>query len=173
MDFYHHFGFERKYYLDLDSLRKKFYEISRMLHPDLSADSITTEEEINRQIAFHNLAYASLIHPEKRLLHILQLEGWLDLYIVQEDAEFLLEMMELNEEVETAVQTGDSEYLNKLKSQIERRITEDENSIAKDLRNYDEGLRNESIARSMVAYYSRLKYYYRLKQNFLAKEPEL
>lgn len=64
-NYFEHFGIQKAYFLDLKSLRKKYYEISKLLHPDLSETGSSSEDQINQRIAFHHLAYATLTDPEK------------------------------------------------------------------------------------------------------------
>ncbi|MBK7810179.1 MAG: Fe-S protein assembly co-chaperone HscB [Saprospiraceae bacterium] len=172
-NYFEHFGIQKAYFLDLKSLRKKYYEISKLLHPDLSETGSSSEDQINQRIAFHHLAYATLTDPEKRLAYILNLEGWFDLGIPDPDQEFLMEMMDLNEEIESAILSEDKEKISELKLKVTNLITSDEQNAANFLEDFDNGLKEKTVKDALTKYYAKLKYYKRLDQNLQSKSPEI
>ena len=97
-DYFRHFGLERKYGIDTSELRKRYYAASRERHPDMHGAS--TDEDLGQAVALNNEAYKVLSDPHQRLLHILQAEGCGDKVTASPDAAFLMEMMELGEEIE-------------------------------------------------------------------------
>jgi molecular chaperone HscB len=76
-DFYEIFGLPRSLNLSLDDLQKRFYELSRQLHPD----RFMQKPEAERQHALDmssalNDAYRTLKDPIKRAQYLLSLEGF-------------------------------------------------------------------------------------------------
>jgi len=76
-DFYEIFGLPRSLNLSLDNLQKRFYELSRQLHPD----RFMQKPEAERQRALDmssalNDAYRTLKDPIKRAQYLLGLEGF-------------------------------------------------------------------------------------------------
>jgi molecular chaperone HscB len=76
VDYFTFFGLPRKLSLDVLSLEKDFYEMSRKLHPDLNARAGNQEQEWSlQQSSLLNDAYRTLKDPIKRTEYLLQLEG--------------------------------------------------------------------------------------------------
>jgi molecular chaperone HscB len=76
VDYFSFFGLPPKLDLDVASLEKDFYELSRRLHPDLNARAGTQEQEWSmEQSSLLNDAYRTLKDPIKRTQYLLHLEG--------------------------------------------------------------------------------------------------
>jgi molecular chaperone HscB len=76
VDYFTFFGLPRKLKLDGEALEKDFYELSRKLHPDLSARASVNEQEWSlEQSSLLNDAYRTLRDPIKRTEYLLHLEG--------------------------------------------------------------------------------------------------
>src|SRR3954451_15689096 len=85
-------------------LKQKFYELSRKYHPDFYTQENESEQsealEVSSQL---NKAYKVLLNPDETIKYILQLKGLLE----EEEKhqlppDFLMEMMELNEQLTDA-----------------------------------------------------------------------
>jgi molecular chaperone HscB len=76
VDYFAFFGLPRKLNLDVKPLERNFYELSRKLHPDLSARASAQEQEWSlQQSSLLNDAYRTLKDPIKRTQYLLHLEG--------------------------------------------------------------------------------------------------
>ncbi|HEV7219360.1 MAG TPA: Fe-S protein assembly co-chaperone HscB [Terriglobales bacterium] len=76
VDYFAFFGLPRKLNIDLERLQKEFYELSRRLHPDMSARHDEREREWSlEQSSQLNDAYRTLKDPIKRTEYLLRLEG--------------------------------------------------------------------------------------------------
>jgi len=76
VDYFTFFGLLPKLNLDVPALEKGFYELSRKLHPDLSARATQMEQEWSlEQSSLLNDAYRTLRDPIKRTEYLLRLEG--------------------------------------------------------------------------------------------------
>lgn len=172
-NYFEHFGLQPAYFLDAAMLRKKYYEQSRELHPDLMGGSGISQGEVQDLSAFNNKAYHTLLDNGLRLKYLL------DLFAGSEDAnhhpgaEFLMEMMDLNEEVEDAVAAMDEGRMQALAKKTEA-LAEEEEAIARPyLEQFDEGQMDSAVMDVLGQYYARLKYYKRLRDHLQRREPEL
>ena len=76
VDYFAFFGLPRKLNIDVPLLEKGFYELSRKLHPDLTARATSKEQEWSlEQSSMLNDAYRTLRDPIKRTQYLLRLEG--------------------------------------------------------------------------------------------------
>jgi molecular chaperone HscB len=76
VDYFTFFGLPPKLNLDITALEKHFYELSRRLHPDLSARASAQEQAWSlEQSSMLNDAYRTLRDPIKRTDYLLHLEG--------------------------------------------------------------------------------------------------
>jgi molecular chaperone HscB len=76
VNYFTFFGLPRKLNLDIAALEKDFYQLSRKLHPDLSARASSQEQEWSlQQSSLLNDAYRTLKDPIKRTQYLLKLEG--------------------------------------------------------------------------------------------------
>ncbi|MDQ2775938.1 MAG: Fe-S protein assembly co-chaperone HscB [Acidobacteriota bacterium] len=76
-NFYDFFGIERKLTLDIDALRKRFYELSRQWHPDrFSRKSSEEQADSLEATAILNDGYRTLRDPVKRAEYLLTEEGF-------------------------------------------------------------------------------------------------
>jgi molecular chaperone HscB len=76
VDYFSFFGLPPKLNLDVATLEKSFYELSRRLHPDLNARAGSQEQQWSlEQSSLLNDAYRTLRDPIKRTQYLLHLEG--------------------------------------------------------------------------------------------------
>jgi molecular chaperone HscB len=76
VDYFTFFGLPPKLNVDVPSLERDFYELSRKLHPDLNARAGSQEQEWSlEQSSLLNDAYRTLRDPIKRTEYLLKLEG--------------------------------------------------------------------------------------------------
>lgn len=76
VNYFAFFGLPLKLNIDVTSLEKDFYSLSRKLHPDVSANAGGKEQEWSlQQSSLLNDAYRTLKDPIKRTQYLLQLEG--------------------------------------------------------------------------------------------------
>ncbi len=100
-DYFSCFDLAPTFSLDAKQLKKRFHRKSRAFHPDFftQADAAAQEEALQMS-TFINTAYETLSNFDTRMKYVLELKG-----MIQENEKyalsplFLMEMMELNEEV--------------------------------------------------------------------------
>ncbi|XP_032662768.1 iron-sulfur cluster co-chaperone protein HscB isoform X2 [Odontomachus brunneus] len=107
-------GIKKDYNVVNEEIHKKYRELQKMLHPDKFGNKSEKEKQVSENLSsLVNKAYSTLAHPLKRGLYMLQLKG---VSIPEEttslNPEFLMEIMERNEEIESAA--GDKDKILKL-----------------------------------------------------------
>ncbi|CAG4932472.1 unnamed protein product [Colias eurytheme] len=96
-------GINETYDLDETDLAKRYKELQKYLHPDKYANRDTKELEISEKYSsLVNEAYKTLLEPLSRGIYMLRLRGKEIPESTELDSEFLMKIMEKNEEVENA-----------------------------------------------------------------------
>lgn len=152
-------------------IKQKFYAFSKKFHPDFYAnESSEKQEEVLELSTLNNKAYQVLKDAEKRLHYLLVQKGQLaegENYALPQD--FLMEMMEVNEQVMDLQFDPDPAKLAKLKSEI----LELENALQAKLNNlteiYDQQAERgeEGTLVEIKDLYFRNKYLLRIKEGIL------
>lgn len=112
IDYFEFYNIPESFNPDQAQLKKQFYSLSKEYHPDFYAtEPDERQQEILELSTLNNKAYHTLNNPANRLEYILQTHGMIaDGAKPQLPADFLMEMMDLNErlmEVENAGQLGE------------------------------------------------------------------
>ncbi|XP_046399174.1 iron-sulfur cluster co-chaperone protein HscB [Ischnura elegans] len=96
------FGINERYSVDPKLIQKTFRDLQRQLHPDLYSNKDEEEKKLSEEhSSLVNKAYSVLNHPLRRAQYMLLLKG-VDIEKAPADLsqEFLMEIMERNEEVD-------------------------------------------------------------------------
>ncbi|XP_070516752.1 iron-sulfur cluster co-chaperone protein HscB isoform X2 [Cardiocondyla obscurior] len=114
LNYFEIMGIKRDYNVSNEEIHKKYRELQKMLHPDKFGSKSEKERQISEKLSsLINKAYSTLAHPLKRGLYMLQLKGIsIPEGTTSLNPEFLMEIMERNEEIENAIK--DKEKLLKL-----------------------------------------------------------
>lgn len=166
VDFFSILGLPKAFFLDHQRLRKKYLDLSRMYHPDhhlyaSASDDIAALEEM---AGLANQAYQTLSDPDQRMMHILQLEGYpLEGSGVQLPADFLMEMMELNEAWEEAKQLENQHLMRKILLTLESMEASLKEGIQGELEAYDKS--GNANFESIRQYLLKKKYIKRFHTN--------
>jgi molecular chaperone HscB len=130
-NFFDLFGIDRSYTLDRHLLRDRFRDLQKKFHPDNFASASEQERRLSAQYAAHiNEAYTTLSDPMQRGRYILSLHG-IDIDEEQDtrmDPEFLMQQIELREELDTA--ESSVEALSSLSDKVNDEFSKREASIA-------------------------------------------
>ena len=114
MDYFTLFGLPASYTLSLEPLAARYQELQRQYHPDKFASGSAAEQlAAVQQSATINQAWQTLRHPLTRAEYLLSLHGF-DLASEQHtvrDTAFLMEQLELREELDEIEQAKDSQRL--------------------------------------------------------------
>jgi len=143
-------------------IRKKFHALSRQYHPDRFGDAADNEQaDILEKSAQVNRGYKIFSQGDETIKYALQLKGFLEeeeKYQLSPD--FLMEMLELNEEVVDAA--GDPEKMEGLKTRINELETQLYEEVKQVVENYQEDITTEKELLRVKEYYYRKKYLHRI-----------
>jgi molecular chaperone HscB len=117
-DYFEFLDLPRNLAIDSKDLEKRFYALSRQLHPDLhSRKSVEEREQALESTAILNDAYRTLREPTSRAEYLLKLEGFDIGEQTTKDVppELLEEVFELNMAIEE-LRSGDTDALPQLES---------------------------------------------------------
>ncbi len=120
------FGLPVGYQVDRKLLAERYRELQRVLHPDRFASASDHERRLSMQQAIRvNEAFETLKDPLRRGRYLLELNG-IDADAVKgntHDTLFLMEQMELREQLESAVDAPDPfAVIGSLLSEVRNRI---------------------------------------------------
>jgi molecular chaperone HscB len=141
IDYFAAFGLPRRLNIDLSTLERSFYRLSRKLHPDVYAQAPAQEQQWSlEQTSLLNDAYRTLKDPIARTEYLLKLEGIVLEAGKAEDgavkesrvpADLLEEVFELNmqlEEMRMTRKMGEDDP--QLRQDLEKARTEFESQLA-------------------------------------------
>jgi molecular chaperone HscB len=146
--------------VDTSGLSKKYFELQRKYHPDRFGQSSETEQEEALQVSAQiNKAFKTLKDPDETIKYVLQLKGLLEeeeKYQLSPD--FLMEVMELNEELEEGMTNAVQAKIDQLKKDIYA-------TVETIITNYQEGTSTEKELLQVKEYYFKKKYLDRMVEN--------
>lgn len=96
-DFY---GLKPSFEIDATELRRLFLEKSRQFHPDFFEDDHALQSKAIEVTAFNNKAFKTLNVPVERLKYLIQIHLSSDDSQQKLPQDFLMEMLELNEQID-------------------------------------------------------------------------
>ena len=123
------FGLPARYSVDQEMLEKAYRDIQSQVHPDRFAHAGDAERRASLQWTTRvNEAYRTLKDPVQRGKHLLELQG-IDVAFetnTQMPTDFLLQQLELREELEGAINKKDSSALDGLRTRLvgQKRVLE-------------------------------------------------
>ncbi|UOQ55476.1 Fe-S protein assembly co-chaperone HscB [Hymenobacter cellulosivorans] len=99
-DYFEFYGLPETFQPDAAALKSKYYALSREYHPDFHATATPARQQEILQLATLNTnAYRTLSNPDQRMAYILNRHGLLEEGKQELPADFLMEVMELNEQL--------------------------------------------------------------------------
>src|SRR5580700_3922711 len=139
VDYFAFFAMPRKLNLDVATLEREFYGLSRKLHPDLNARADRREQEWSlEQSSLLNDAYRTLKDPIKRTQYLLRLEG----VELEEQSKTATEKARASGEVKKQIVPPDLlEEVFELNMQLEelranKKVGEDDPTLVRDLESH-------------------------------------
>lgn len=165
MNYFGFYGLQPSFHLDLKSLRQLYYEKSKIYHPDSASDANSAEQDVAYYAALNNQIYKTLSNPLLRLQYILENEfPATEPCLKEADAAFLMNMMELHENLEEAIDSGNESNLLLAQHALENYEKSAFATTAPFLIRFDEGERNQEIKCMLQRYAEQIKYFDRLRQ---------
>lgn len=164
MQYFELFGEKPSFKTDPSILKKKFYALSRELHPDFNTSGSEEEQMVNLEKAAQlNKAYKTLLDPDATIGYILECKGLLE---TEKQAplppDFLMEMMDINEALADAEMEGNTTTVEQTAQQItalEKTLYE---TVEKDLDADPEDPAAEKALLRVKDYYLKKKYLQRI-----------
>ncbi|MCB2377814.1 Fe-S protein assembly co-chaperone HscB [Hymenobacter sp. BT635] len=99
-DYFEFYGLPETFQPDAAALKSKYYALSREYHPDFHATaSPERQQEILQLATLNTNAYRTLAAPDQRMAYILNRHGLLEEGKQELPPDFLMEVMELNEQL--------------------------------------------------------------------------
>ncbi|XP_054006801.1 iron-sulfur cluster co-chaperone protein HscB [Hylaeus anthracinus] len=144
-------GIPQSYDVQIKEIQKKYKELQKLLHPDKFSNKSEKEKQLSENLSsLVNKAYSTLSHPLKRGLYMLKLNN----RTISEEtdnmnAEFLMEIMEKNEEIDDAL--NDHKKLKKLMDKNEAML----NNLSMEISNAFREKNMEKAENILI----RMKYY--------------
>jgi molecular chaperone HscB len=151
---------------DVALLKKKFYALSKQYHPDFYAnEDEAKQQEILEISTINNKAYQTLNDPARRLEYILKQHELVNEGAKpQLPADFLMEMMDLNERL---MEVNDAENLASIRAEalaVEDDLTNELKSFTADYETLNDTAKEDRL-NSITDIYYRQKYLLRIKES--------
>jgi molecular chaperone HscB len=146
--------------IDAKLLRSKFLEIQRNSHPDFGGESNTDSE-------LANTYFEVLKIPEKRIQVLLEMYSDISLNNNLLPADFLMEMMELNDVIDES-KNGDENSTEQANSDLNAIKSELDNQMSEYINLWNSGaITVSSISdwSELTIWYQKMKYWSRLRKN--------
>ena len=164
MNYFELYGLPVLMKVDTSGLQTKFYELSRKHHPDFHVNSSETDQaealEISADI---NKAYKVFQNTDETIKYVLQLKDLIhDEEKYELDPEFLMEVMEINEDLMDLETSADNEALERTLLKTKDLLNEIYNEVAPIVENYQEGVTTEKELLQVKGYYYKKKYLQRI-----------
>jgi molecular chaperone HscB len=168
------FGLPVQFALDLEELERLYREASRHWHPDRFARAPVSERAAVLQRATDlNQAYRVLKSEDRRAEYLLKLRG-IDLSSEESgkqqamEPEFLMEVLELREELGEAQAAGNRERLASLRHNVETRMAVQRAQIAAGFARLDAG--DSSVLSTLVKIVLEQRYHRRFLDEVAAQQ---
>ena len=167
MNYFELFDIPVQLKIDQKILPLKYFELSRKYHPDyfVNQDSSTQQDTLEMSAQL-NRAYKTFRDPDETIRYVLQLKQLIEeeeKYALPPD--FLMEVMEINEEIMDNETASKNELLKKVES-LRNDIYEPVKPI---IEGYKEGLTTEAELLKVKEYYYKKKYLHRITQQLEEK----
>ena len=171
MNYFELFDIPVQLKVDKQALYKKFIALSKQHHPDYFATQQAEAQSRALEIsASLNKAWKTFQNPDETIKYVLQSKGLLEeeeKYQLPPD--FLLEMMDVNEQLMDAKMDGDMEKIMHLSSAISKLSTDIYEPVKEIVEHYQEGVTSEKELLQVKDYYFKKKYLNRIHQQLTGK----
>ena len=146
--------------VDKNGIKKRFYDLSRRYHPDFYSQASEEEQaEVLQMSALLNKAFKVFGNQGETIKYVLQLKGLLeDEEKYQLAPSFLMEVMDVNEQLMDAKMDGDEKQVEMLKQQIANLQSEIYEPVKSIVEHYTEDITTQKELLQVKEYYFQKKY---------------
>lgn len=164
MNYFELYGLPVLMKVDISEIKQKFYELSRQYHPDFHAQADESHQaDVLERSADVNKAFKVFQNPDDIIKYVLQLKNLIhDEEKYELDPEFLMEVMDINEELMELETGADKEALDHCVLKTKQLLTQIYNDVAPIVENYQEGITTEKELLQVKSYYYKKKYLQRI-----------
>ena len=149
---------------DMQQVKQKFYELSRRYHPDFYTNASDEEQaETLEKSSLVNKAFKAFQNGDETIKYVLQLNG-----LLEEEEKyklppaFLMEMLELNEQIADAKMEDDTAALQQIQSTIYDIQSNLYQPVQQIVEHYQEGVTTKEELLQVKDYYYKKKYLTRI-----------
>lgn len=163
MTYFELFGIPVQLKVNAATLSSRFFELSKKYHPDYAAnESKELQTQALERSAELNKAWKTFQNPDATIKYVLQQKGLLqeeEKYELPPD--FLMEVLEINEQVMEMNETTDSAKLSAIITQLSTEIYAPVKELVE---NYNDGTATENELLQVKDYYYKKKYLDRINK---------
>ena len=151
-----------------DAIRQKDFALSRQTHPDYFINQGDEEQQKALDASAQlNKAFKTFNDVDETIKYVLTLKGLLTENEKYElPPPFLMQMLELNEELAEAAMDDDADSRNRIMQSVQQTENEIYEPVKHIIEHYQEGVTTEKELLQVKDYYFKKKYIERLKQQF-------
>ena len=160
MNYFELFNIPVSLQVEIASIKKRFYELSRQFHPDFYSQSSSDEqEEALEKSALLNKAFKVFSNRDETIKYVLQLKE-----LVEDDEkyqlppDFLMEVMDVNEQLMDAKMDGDEEKITTIKQEIAQLQSNIYEPVKEIIEHYQETVTTQEELLQVKQYYFKKKY---------------
>ncbi len=164
MNYFQLFDIPVQFKVDKAQLRRKLFDLSKQGHPDYFINESSADQQAAlEKYAAVNVAFKTLSNTDATIKYVLQEKGLL----AEEEkynlpSSFLMEMMDLNEELADAQTSGSEEEKESIRKQIEAMEAQIYSPVKESIEAYNDGEASEQSLLEIKEYYFKKKYLQRL-----------
>lgn len=165
MKYFELFGLEPKLDIDEKKLKEMFFALSRATHPDFfTLSNVQEQMESMEKATLLNTAYKTLKNENTRIRYILEAKGFLSGEGNESmPSNFLMEMMDLNENIAEARIGNDDKIINALTKEINQ-LEENWTKEIQAFKSVEFKNWTEDHWQTLKGYYLKQRYLRRLRQ---------
>ena len=167
MNYFELYDIAVSFKVDKKALKKKFYELSRKFHPDFyTLENEAKQAEILELSSLNNEAYKVLKDFNQRMKYVLDLKK-----VIAEEGknkipqDFLMEMMDINENLMELEFGFDEAVFNQVKSDLTATQSTLYKEIESIIENYNDHNSDPKELIEIKNYYFKQKYLLRIQEN--------
>jgi molecular chaperone HscB len=164
MNYFELFELPVSFSVDQQVLKKKFYALSRLYHPDFFAQAGVEEQaDVLQKSSMVNKAYQVFSNPDNTLQYLLELKGLVEPEEkFQLDPMFLGEVMDINEQLMELEMEPDLAELGKVEATTNELLKTIYHDVEGTMAGYQEGITPEKALLPVKDYYYQKKYLQRI-----------